>query len=252
MTTDTRPIFFVHIMKTGGTTFKQIFLDSFGDGEIYPNGRDDTSALTAVTDISYLRAISAERLQRTRVFMGHFPYIASEFVGTPVRTMTMLRHPVDRVISHIRQLRRGDSGWRRMSGLKDVESPSLEAVYDDEFLKSVFLLNHQARMFAMTAEDDPKSYTDLIDMHEGRLETACRHLERIEGLGILEDFDNFLADACTRFDLSTRSVEAQHVSTDKSPASEELRERIAHENALDMAFYEHARALVEARGGETA
>lgn len=247
MPADERPIFFIHVMKTGGTTLKHRINASFPPQAIYPNKLDDERIVVAQTDIPYLLSIDGERRARTRIYSGHFPYVAAEMLDCPLRLITLLRDPVDRVISHLKQVQKNKGGWRSFSALADVDDPPLEDVYEDDFLKRCFFLNHQVRMFSMTREDRPKTYTDLIEVDEARLQTACANLAKVECIGLLEQFDWFIEQMVSRFSMSAREIAPRHVSAGGRQVSAELRERIAHDNQLDIAFYQHARQLQQQR-----
>lgn len=252
MPTPYRSVFFVHVMKTGGTSLKQRITQSFPETAIYPNPVDDENLIQANTEIAYLRALSDERRARTKIYAGHFPYIATEMLGEPVRTMTLLRDPVDRVISHLKQIRMNKAGWRRFSALADVDDPPLEAIYDDDFLKPLFFVDHQAKMFAATLADNPESYTKMpVEVDRARLEIAKQHLSEVDCVGILEHYDDFVDEASARFELVADEIPPQRVSSDHRPADVALRERIAEENALDIEFYEYARELCAGRRANT-
>jgi len=247
MTTDTRPIFFIHVMKTGGTTLQRMLRGSFADDAIYPNATDDDNRYFAHIFLDSLRAIPEERRRRTQLYVGHFPFLATEVLDLPLRTFTLLRDPVDRVISHVKQ-NVGKHGWRNWSKtLANVENPSLEAVYEDELLKPMLFLNHQVRMFSMTAADNPKTFLDITEVDESRLELACRNLEKVDCLGVLEQFDEFVAELTRQFGLPAAPKRRLNVTPDKRPASQELRERIAHDNRLDTQFYNYAKELCRKR-----
>jgi len=249
MTTHYRPVFFVHIMKTGGTSLKQRISMSFPEPELYPNPADDENLIQANTEIDYLRNLSQERRARTKIYAGHFPYVATEILGEPVRTMTLLRDPVDRVISHLKQIRMNKMGWRRFSAtLADIDDPPLEAIYADEFLKPLFFIDHQVKMFAATLADNPASYTKMsVEVDRARLEIAKANLSRVDCVGILENYDEFVDEASALFGLVTNDIPPQRVSSDSRPTDAALRELIAEENALDIEFYQFARELCAER-----
>ena len=47
-----KPLFFIHVMKTAGTTVTAAFRDAFGPGEIFPNADDDGDLLAAMTNVA--------------------------------------------------------------------------------------------------------------------------------------------------------------------------------------------------------
>ncbi len=86
-------IIFLHIPKAAGTTLRYILEREYGHENVHhltpPIGEDD------------LRAVEEKsRSANRRVITGHFPYGVHEIFGDSSRYFTILREPVDRVISH--------------------------------------------------------------------------------------------------------------------------------------------------------
>ena len=108
--TDTeRPrFFFIHLMKTGGTSFVFQMLQNFEPDEVYPSAldRDSPTDVTPYASIPKMLALSPERRARIRVYAGHMPYVASELLGIDVIRLTLLRDPVDRTISMLKHVKR--------------------------------------------------------------------------------------------------------------------------------------------------
>jgi hypothetical protein len=104
-----RPFFFIHVMKTGGTSFVFDVLKTFPAEQVYPNKTLDRRYPTDIapyTSIEHLLEISPERRADIRVYAGHFPYMACEMMGIDFVKLTLLRHPVDRAISVLKQFKR--------------------------------------------------------------------------------------------------------------------------------------------------
>lgn len=69
--------------------------------------------------MSYLAVLPDERRRRIRVYTGHFPYAAREILGGDIVTVTILRDPVKRTISLLRQFRR-KAPWARRARERDT------------------------------------------------------------------------------------------------------------------------------------
>jgi hypothetical protein len=229
--------FFVKVMKTGGGTFLQHVLANFERDEVYPYAELDQDMYLANFGIDYLTGLSPKRRARIRVYTGHFPYVAAQLLQTELVTITILRDPIERTISYLKHCKRYHQQHRSLS---------LEEIYEDSFFFSTLIRDHQAKLFAMTPDDNPKSYLDVIDVDDRRLKIAMENLERVDVLGLREQFPELLEEMTQRFSWRFNGVRDRHVSG-KLDASPAFRRRIAEDNAADLAFYEHAQALYEKR-----
>ena len=104
---DGQRFFFIHLMRTGGTTFEQQLRKSFPRAEVYPNPDLDfpDGDIMHHLDVPYLLGLPPERLDAIRLFYGHFPYVVTEMLGGGFVTLTVLRDPVERTISLLRVMR---------------------------------------------------------------------------------------------------------------------------------------------------
>ena len=167
--------FYAHVMKTGGSTLRQHAWRGFAADAVYPDESvegclDDTQSTfanlaEANRNIAYLVGLPIERLRAIRVFTGHFPVMVAELLAArldePLVTMTMLREPVDRVVSHLMHVRRYMPQW--------AEAP-FEEIYEDGLLHAFYFTNYQTRVFAFAPEDAPETHLDQLAMDADRLE----------------------------------------------------------------------------------
>lgn len=225
--------FFVHVMKTGGSTFLQHLKANFGPGEVYPLVREDG----IYQDVRALVALDLERRKRIRAYAGHFPYVAAGLVGADI-TLSMLRDPVDRTISFLRHAK------RHSPRLKDA---ALEQIYEDPVMFPLLIDNYQTKIFSMTREDEPRNHMDHIVVDDERLALALDNLERVDVLGLHEHYDDFTAELRHRFGWTIEPVPDRRVSTDTWPLPDTLRARITADCSADMALYERARQIHQRR-----
>jgi Sulfotransferase family len=234
-----RRFFFIHVMKTAGGTLSRQIIANFGRQAVYPFARHPPDIRAEDFSIAYLTALPEERRARIRVFTGHFPFVAVELLGMRLTTITLLRDPVERTISYLRHCKHHHERHRGLS---------LEEIYEDPLFYPCFIENHQAKMFALTAEDEPETYMDTLDVDHNRLELAKANLERVDVLGTQDRFDELLGELEQRFGWRCAEVANKNVASGgeaRVPAS--FRRRIAEDNAADMEFFEHARILCERR-----
>lgn len=227
--------FFLHLQKTGGTSFTFQLRSNFAEDEVYPDLTHD-DAFRSYMHIDYLLALPAERVERTRCYLGHFPYFVTDVLGGDFVTLTVLRDPVERVLSLLRNEARYRPGR------------SLEEIYDDPAFVEQFARDHQARMFSMTATDRPESFLDVVEVDDARLATAKRNLERVDILGLHEHFGEFLTRVKRTLGWSIPVVPRQRLS-ERGTVSDALRSRIAEDSTADAELYEYARTLHDRQKG---
>lgn len=232
-----RNFFFVHVMKTGGSTFRQHIHANFKGDAVWPRRQSEETVES--WRIPRLLGLPPERRAQVRVYMGHFPFVVAGLLDPTLVTLSILRDPVERIVSYLRQCQREHEHHRDLA---------LEQIYDDEFYFKCFILNHQCKIFAMTAQDRLDSYMDDIAIDEARFATACANLERVDVLGLTERHDDFLGTLRTRFGWTIRELARRRVAPGPASVPAGLRARIVADNAADIAFYEHARELLARRG----
>jgi hypothetical protein len=248
--------FFVHIMKTGGTTLFQHLTKNFTYGELYPNVELDVryDGLFRQFEWKYLSDLPPERVKRIRVYVGHFPYVFTEMLGGDFTTMTLLRDPVERTVSMLKQLRR-DVSWQGDSNpdRPDFSAMTFEGVYDDHFNQVALLGNHQTKIFSLTSDDAPKNFLHPLEVDDARLALAKQKLARIDVIGLNDLYDDFLAELRSRFGWELPAELRTNVAQqDEALAiSPELHERIVADTAYDRELYEYAKELVASRAVRT-
>jgi hypothetical protein len=237
MTARSPTYFFMHVMKTGGTTFMQHIWANFPPETVYPGPARGVERQRAYYMIDELRRISPERRRSLGVYTGHFPFVVSELVGADL-TLAMLRNPVDRTLSVLRHCKRYQERMVDMT---------LEDIYDDGWVNPLYIRNYQAKLFAMTDDDKLESHLDVIDVDGRRLEIALANLERVDVLGLHERYPEFLEIMRDKHGWQIGDVPNLRVSTERWEAPPHLLERIAADNAADMALYERAQRLCDGR-----
>ncbi|MGQ0830572.1 MAG: hypothetical protein ACT4OV_02735 [Microthrixaceae bacterium] len=251
----TPPVLFVHVMKTGGTSVMRTLRETFALSEIYPRATDDLRYENGALDIAhhlsvpYLLSLSEERTASIRVYIGHFPYVVRELMGVPMRAATVLREPVARTVSLLRQIKRQQPWEDEPATRRPVADLPLEEVYEHPRVFAPLIQNHQTKIFSMTPDDDPQSYMDVVEVDAARLARARTNLEEVDVLGVMEHFDWFVDDLEAAFSWKVVRSARKNVTPDEDlgPVSPSLLKRIASDNALDIELYERARDLVELR-----
>jgi hypothetical protein len=247
------PFFFIHVMKTAGTTVSLYLRSRYDRTTLFPNRDLDINVDSGrLLDRHHLRlpyvlGLPDERRQRIRGYTGHLPFVAGELLGGGFATFTILRHPVARTLSMLRQLQRAP--WSG-SGPGRVGAPAtLEEAYDQPEVFESLIHNHQTKIFSITAADKPRTYMQVIDVDDGRLSRAKANLDTVDVVGLTEEFGPFLDDLEARFGWQVPRDSHVNATPEgaRMPPSEALVRRIVEDNAIDLEFYEYARELVASR-----
>lgn len=202
-------------------------------GGIYPDP-DQDDMYTGYSSIPALVDLPQERRDRVVFYAGHLPCVASQLMGMDLVTLALVRDPVERTISFLKQNKLLTPRHQDLS---------LDEIYEDEFFHPALVLDHQTEVFSMRPDDELQNIYEFIDMDADRLALAKENLSRVGVVGLSERFDDFLEVLRTRYRWEIGPAKRFRESTDPWEASPSLRRRIAEENAIDMEFYEFAREL---------
>ena len=85
-------ILFLHIPRTGGTTFRDIVRRQYKQNEILEIKHFDNA-------IGTIKNIPEEKIQLLKIVIGHFPFGIHQYFPQTCKYITLLRHPISRVIS---------------------------------------------------------------------------------------------------------------------------------------------------------
>lgn len=236
--TGTEPgYFFVHLQKTAGTALFRRLRHHFGTDAVYPRP-DEQGTPEVVLGVDRLLSRLAEEPGAFQVVTGHFPLAVADLLPAGCRTFTLLRDPVERVLSWLRHQREVEARF--------ADSP-LEAVYEDPVATTGLLRNHQVKMLSMTVEEMTNGALSPVVVDDARVATAADNLEhRIDVMGVQEDFEGFCEVLATTFGWDLGDPVFMN-RTKPTPATGALRRRIAADNAADIELYDFAASLWSTR-----
>lgn len=219
--------FFTHVMKTSGTSFNFYLLQALGRDTVFPV-RNEAEPL----DVHVERRIALGELRAAasrsafRAFSGHYPAFGADVVGA-TRTVTVLRDPVERSISMLKQHQRLHAPDR-----------TLEEVYADPDVFARFIDNHQTKVFSLREADELPSVFGVIRVDGARLDAAKERLARIDVVGVQEDHAALLEAAQRTFGWPPPSQQRWGFRSKQVEVPAGLRERIAEDNPYDMELYD--------------
>lgn len=202
-------IIYIHIPKCAGNTMREFWRQNYDTAWFFGRQVDRKQAL-----------LMHELKMGREVIGGHMPYGAHQFLG-PCEYVTMLRHPVDRVLSHYYSLKEANPEILKPPLLEYLERP-------DE--KRIFPRNSQ---------------TLLLSGGSGSLVVAIDNLKRNIVFGLTDYFDLSLKRIAKVFDCKvTIDTDIKINKTSSRPKVGEIQDsvydEIADQENKDIALYEWA------------
>ncbi len=241
---DDAPVYFVaHMQKTAGTTLRDRLRSTFPEERIYPNASDGPDARISVISVSHLQERWAARGDQIDLLTGHFPVRTTEILPSvrPWVTMTILRDPVERVLSFLRH-----QGDRRQRGATE-DTPLLE-IYEDPFRFEAMIHNHMTRTLSLAPDEfgPGDGVLTTVPYTPERLELAKEALAAMDTFGLQHRLDEFCVELEARYGLDCGEPRRSN-TTEPRDDDQALRDRIAEDNALDVELYQYACRLYEER-----
>lgn len=211
---------FLHIPKTGGTTLNTIFRNQYDRSEFFDHEsyQDELMKLEELTD---------EVKQKLVAVSGHYYFGIHTQFTKPFNYFTILREPVDRVISAYYFL-------KNFPGYERVQTMTLEE----------FVLN------------EPKAQnmqTMLVsgDLHSNpSLQKAKEHLRNFKVVGVTEQFNETLFLLQKEYGWIHIHYSRKNITKSRRQKSDippHVIELINHYNSLDIELYEYSKQLLEER-----
>jgi hypothetical protein len=244
------PLLFVHIPKTAGMSMFRSLMAQFAG-----HGAD-------MYNISFARpqrALDMAQDSNLAVYCGHYCFGYHEWFTRPVYYMTVLRHPVDRVLSlylYVSGYRRGFTQRSQKMGIPLREfltrdgQPDFYADYMP-WMEGKDTLRTFLECPSTALDNDIVRHLSGFGMLGERcppeaLELAKKNVEQcFPVVGIQEQYDETLELMRNVFGWSWLQPSAVNKTRDKSKFNAAARDYIAQMNSLDMALYEWVKERFE-------
>ena len=248
----TSPIYFLHIPKTGGTTFQEILSSNFRDEAICPAHL-----------WHQLIALKPQEMDRYEFIWGHFYGSFHRHASRSIRYLTMVREPIERALSHYGHIMREPGHYlhARATQLGDFGS----FLRDPEMATT--LTNFQVRSlasdfdpFAIAASLSPEQIASLeieraIEVaapsrpDRELLELAKQRLLQMCFVGVTERMAECVTGVCDKFGWTPPSaLESRNLGKGRIQSgqlSDRDLELLAELNQEDVSLYAFANELLD-------
>ena len=229
-------LIFLHIPKTAGTTLHQIIEKQYESTSILKIGINTQKC------IDKFKNLPEKEREKFRVIKGHMAFGLHEFLPQPCTYITMLRDPIDRVISSYYYVLRAPVHYlheyvttttSRQMSLKDFVCSGICTDLDNGQTRRLAGVS-VGRLSGSQTVNFGESSTELLEKAKENLTNY------FSVVGTLGKFDEFLLLAKQSFGWSNCYYARQNV-TNKRPLKEQISEdtleTIEKYNQLDIQLY---------------
>jgi len=227
-------VLFLHIPKTGGRTLLHLARRQ------YPPDAIEEIYGDLAASLARFRALPRRRKHGLAFIAGHYPFGLHRQVPGNCTYLTLLRHPVRRVVSDYQYMLRRPTHWAHERIHRDLLT--LDQVLDEGF--SVLMDNGQTRVLSSARDEVP--FGACGPEH---LEEAKENLRgRFAAVGITERFDESFS--VIKRVLSWRGWRVRNANVSKlrpQPLAPGTRRRIESLNRFDLELYAFADRLLDSQ-----
>ena len=224
---------FQHLPKTGGITFSLIVARKFGKGDVFhirnPQFSKAPFFSSSYGPLEEFAALSVSERSGFKCVLGHMRFGIHEHVPGKSMYVTMLRDPLERVLSHHGQ-------YNAMVCNNEIGDTGVVSLEEYLQLKPAAFKNHQTRFLVNGG------FEEMTDTE--KFQRAKSNLERYYALvGVTERFDESMLVMNKLMGWSATPYVPQNVGRHRSTADEcpsEVIDSIQSMNSSDRALHAYA------------
>jgi hypothetical protein len=228
-------LFFDHVQKTGGTAIAHALTQYLGESNV-------------ATSLFLPASVALKRYCDKALISGHFTFAKRGDLDAGRYTHTVVRHPVDRIISFYHYCKNDVVPGRQIDAL--VEQAKLltfeEFIFSENIVVRRLLENSQVQHFSPLERDGTSYVTE-----SGSLELAKQALKQFSLVGAYEEIGDFLdVLACDLGIPPIDQIQRINVTSRRptlSAVSPGIRKHLEKLNQQDIELYEFALGLFRAK-----
>jgi hypothetical protein len=175
-----KKILFLHVMKTAGTSFRQMLQEDLGYDIIFPSDRDLEKLPNGWYLLPEKILESYHSLPAHRILIGHFPAVILDKLPEEYSSAVFLRDPLQRSLSLIKYYS------------KIYKKTVSELIGNEDFVEK-YIRDYQTKILGMDAAVDPNI---IYDVNETTLLNALKRVNNFDFVGVTEKFE----ESCKKFD----------------------------------------------------
>jgi hypothetical protein len=233
-----RPLMFVHIPKTAGMSIRETLRSQVPVRDVFPG-----------TSWEDLRGKPVSDIRQFHLFSGHLRYFVRGILSADSLAFTFLRDPIERTLSHLKHLR-DDAKFHPLH--ERAVGRELKALMDDPLIvrnctnTQVGYLSNPPDEIALVVNGRLVDCSEDDLVADPDLEAAKANLDAMDFVGFcdrIEDDLQVLLDTAGLHPVG--AIPALNRAAErgiKTEIDDELREKIAIANDLDVDLYRYARS----------
>ncbi len=226
-----KPVVFLHIPKTAGSTLYRILESHYRWENIYTLWQTGT--------LDEFKQLSPAEFAKIELLRGHFSYGLAKNLPETAVFFTILREPIDRVISYYHFIRRTPHHYCHQRVTE--QNLSLEQFITSQI--DTLVDNGQTRLLANLAHGHEVPFGQLTAAH---LAQAKQNLQKMQVVGLMERFDETLFLLRAAFGWQKIRYARQNVTSNRRTAAElppATQAALQATNQLDVKLYQFAQTL---------
>ncbi len=227
--TNKKQFFFMHIPKTGGTSFRKVLNKSFKSSEIYPNG-SEMKLHNGYPKLNKVKKTQKNHWNNINLLRGHYPFVTGSLLGENTIYLTILRNPISRCVSYLHHIQRKNT------------KKSLDEIFDETKRASS---NLQVKYFSDN-DINNINYFGEENISVKALKLAKQNIDRCNFVGINEDFIKSIELLGKMYKLKLNEIVKKN-SGDYSidNVDQNLLKKIKQNNKFDMELYDYGKTKYE-------